>query len=466
VAAADVQLDLAPVLKKEEALRTPGRSEARATGALLILGAGLVAVSLSLPHPSGANTPILIALAVGMAAVGLGLWVLSRRVPLVLTQAALAAAAVMSGLLTYESGVAAGQYGSIYVWVTLVAAYFFPRRLAIAHLAWILAVYAVTLAATESAGGYSPLTRWLFTAISLTVVMTLTSAIVARRARADKRARRFFDLSHDMLCTSNLDGYFVEVNAAWERLGYTPEEMRSIPFIDLVHPEDRERTEAEAAKLFDGVETVGFENRYRAKDGSWHWLRWSSILSPDEHLLYGRATDVTELKRVESERENLLVEVEALARSDSLTGLPNRRALDEQLPREMARARRAERDLCLAIVDLDHFKAYNDTHGHLAGDEMLRRCAIAWDSELRGEDTIVRFGGEEFLVVLPDTSPQQAGEIVERLRAATPQGQTASVGLACWDYVESAEDLVGRADTALYEAKEAGRDRAVIAPRV
>lgn len=457
---------MAELLKKQEELRPPGRSEARATGALLLTGAGLVAISLALPHPSGGNTPVLISLAVGMAVAGLLLWFLARRVPLAVTHLALGAAAALSGLLTYESGVAAGQYGSINVWIALVAAYFFPRRVAVAHLAWILAVYGATLAAVQSTAGYSPFTRWVFTAISLTVVMTLTSAIVAHRARADRRARRFFDLSHDMLCTSNLGGYFVEVNAAWERLGYTPEEMRAIPFIDLVHPDDRERTEAEAASLFEGVETVGFENRYRAKDGSWHWLRWSSILAPDESLLYGRATDVTELKRVESERESLLVEVETLARSDALTGLPNRRTLDEQMPREMARARRTESDLCLAILDLDHFKAYNDTHGHLAGDEMLRDCAIAWDSQLRGADTIVRFGGEEFLVVLPDTRADHAIEIVERLREATPGDQTCSAGLACWDGIESTEDLVGRADSALYRAKAGGRDRLIQAPSV
>ncbi len=447
-------------------MRTPGRSEARASGALLLAGAGLVVLSLSLPHPSGANGPVLIALAVAMAVGGLALWSLGRRVPLPVTHLALATAAVMAGLLTYESGVAAGQYGSINVWITLVVAYFFPRRVAIAHVAWILAVYAVTLAVVENTAGYSPLTRWLFTAISLTVVMTLTSAIVARRAKADQRARSFFDLSHDMLCTANMDGYFVELNSAWNCLGYTHEELRAVPFVELVHPDDRERTEAEAAGLFEGQDTVGFENRYRAKDGSWHWLRWSSTLAPDEQLIYARATDVTTLKRVEAERERLLTEVEALARSDSLTGLPNRRTLDEQLPREMARARRAESDLCLAIIDLDHFKAYNDTHGHLAGDEVLRRCAMAWDSELRGEDTIVRFGGEEFLVVLPDTSPEQAFEIVERLRAATPDEQTCSAGLACWDFVESAEDLVGRADSALYRAKAAGRDRVIESPRV
>jgi diguanylate cyclase (GGDEF)-like protein/PAS domain S-box-containing protein len=457
---------LASLPKKREDLRPPGRSEARATGAVLGVGAALVAISLLLPHPSGGNTSFLISLASGMAIAGLLLWFLARRVPLLVTQLALGAAPALSGLLTYESGVAAGQYGAIFVWVILVAAYFFPRRIAIAYLAWILTVNGVLLAAVESTAGYSPFTRWVFTAVSLTVVLLLTSAIVARRAATDRRARRFFDLSHDMLCTSNLDGYFVEVNSAWQRLGYTPEEMRAVPFIDRVHPDDRERTEAQAASLFDGVETVGFENRYRAKDGSWRWLRWSSILAPDESLLYGRATDVTELKQIEADRERLLVEVEALARSDALTGLPNRRTLEEQLPREMARALRAESDLCLALLDLDHFKAYNDTHGHLAGDEMLRRCAIAWDSELRGEDMIVRFGGEEFLVVLPDTRPDLAIEIVERLRAVTPPGQTCSAGIACWDLSESVEDLVDRADSALYRAKEAGRDQLMLAPQI
>ena len=433
----------------------------------MLAGAGLVVLSLVLPHPSGANSSALIAIAAVMTAAGLLSWFLSRRIPLAATHLALALTAAATGLLIYESGVATGQYGSIFVWATLIAAYFFPRRVAIAHLAWLLVVYAGALGAVESTAGYSPLTRWIFTAVSLSVVMGLTSEIVARRTRADQRARRFFDLSHDMLCTADMDGYYVELNSAWEAcLGYSDEELRAVPFIELVHPEDRERTEAETAGLFDGEQTVGFENRFLAKDGSWRWLRWSATVAADESLIYARATDVTTLKRVESERENLLVEVAALARSDVLTGLPNRRQLDEQLPREMARARRADSHLCLAIVDIDHFKLYNDAHGHLAGDEMLRSCALAWDSELRGEDTIVRFGGEEFLVVLPDCPPLQAAEIVERLRAATPGEQTCSAGLACWDSAEAADDLVGRADSALYRAKAEGRDRLVLAPSV
>jgi diguanylate cyclase (GGDEF)-like protein/PAS domain S-box-containing protein len=458
---------LAAISRKQEALRTPGRSEARAVGALLLAGAALVALSLALPHPSGGDIPALIATAVAMSVAGLLCWFLSRRIPPAVSHLMLGATAGVTGLLIYESGVAIGQYGTIFVWATLIAAYYFPRRVAVAHLAWLLGVYALALAVVESTAGYSPLTRWLFTAVSLSVVMGLTSAIVARRASADLRARRFFDLSQDMLCTADMDGYFVELNSAWgDCLGYSAEELRAAPSLELVHPEDRERTRVEVAGLFDGKRTVGLENRYLAKDGSWHWLRWSSTLAADESLVYARATDVTALKEIEAERETLLSEVAGLARSDALTGLPNRRALDEQLPREMARARRGDSDLCLALIDLDHFKAYNDSYGHLAGDMMLRDCAVAWDSELRGEDTIVRFGGEEFLVVLPDTHLEQGAEIVERLRAVTPGAQTCSAGLACWDLAETIEDLVGRADGALYRAKAAGRNRLVSSPRV
>jgi diguanylate cyclase (GGDEF)-like protein/PAS domain S-box-containing protein len=458
---------LAPGPKKQEALCGSGRSEARAVGALLLAGAGLAGLSLALPHPGGGNTPALIGTAAAMAVVGLLTWSLSRRIPLAVTHLVLGATAVLTGLLIWESGIAAGQYGSIFVWGTLIAAYFFPRRLALVHLAWLLGVYAVTLAAVASTAGYSPLTRWLFTAVSLTVVMLLTSAIVARRTSANQRAWRFFELSRDLLCTFDRSGNAVELNTAWEEcLGYSAEELRAARPFELLHPDERERSERGIESLFEGFEGGSFENRYRAKDGSWRWLSWSATLAPDESLIYARATDVTELKRIESERENLLTEVAAMARSDALTGLPNRRALDEQLSREMARARRAESDLCLAIIDLDRFKAFNDENGHLAGDAMLRECAVAWDSQLRGADTIVRFGGEEFLVVIPDAGMEPASELVERLRAATPGDQTCSAGLACWDFSEGADELVDRADSALYRAKAAGRDRLVQAPRM
>lgn len=451
--------------RQQGEIRHPGHSEARAAGLLLIAGAGLVALSLVLPHPSGTDDATLIAIAASMLVVGAACFGLATHVPLVLVHLVLAATAAAAAALSYASGVAVGQYGTIFVWVILVASYFFPRRVAAAHLAWLLLLYGFTLTQVESTAGYSGVTRWLFTAISLTVVMLLTTALVARRTRADQRGRRFFDLSHDLLCTAGVDGYLVELNSAWgETLGYDVEALRSRPYVELVHPDDREATAATVVKVFDGAGVVGFENRLQALDGSWHWIRWSSSLSPDELLIYARGTDVTELKRIEGEREELLEEVRWLAHSDALTGLPNRRTLDAQLPKELARARRNQTSLSLAILDIDHFKAYNDAHGHLAGDEMLRQSAIAWDAQMRGEDTIVRFGGEEFLVLLPDCGPGEGAEVVERLRAAMPDGQSCSAGLACWDGREPVEDLIGRADYALYRAKETGRDRLVEAP--
>ena len=437
---------------------------ARAAAALLVAGAGLVAISLVLPHPSGADHVALTLTAIGMAITGGIVWLLADRISKPVVHVILAGVTAVTCVLIYESGIAVGQYGTIFVWATLVTSCYFSRRVAAAHLAWLLLAYGAVLLLVESTAGYSPLTRWLFTLISLTVVMLLITGIVARRARADERARRFFDLSRDMLCTANMDGYFVELNDAWtDHLGYNLDELRAIPFVERVHPDDRERTEAEAAGLFEGTETLSFENRYLAKDGSWHWLRWSSQLSPDESLIYARATDVTELKRIEAEREELLGKVQDMATHDSLTGLPNRRALEEQLPREMARVRRSRSPLCVAIIDIDHFKAYNDSHGHLAGDQVLRECAQAWDGTLRAGDTITRFGGEEFLVLLPDTTPEQATEIVERLRETTPMEQTCSAGLACWDFVEDIDELLGRADKALYQAKAGGRDRMALA---
>ena len=163
------------------------------------------------------------------------------------------------------------------------------------------------------------------------------------------------------------------------------------------------------------------------------------------------------------ERSDLLARLEEVARTDDLTGLLNRRAWEEQLPRELARARRQSDPLCVAMLDLDFFKNYNDERGHQAGDRLLKQGAAAWVNELRASDTLARYGGEEFAVALPGCTLVNAKDIVERLRAAMPSGQTVSAGVACWNGRESAEELVGRADAALYEAKRSGRDRLVTA---
>jgi diguanylate cyclase (GGDEF)-like protein/PAS domain S-box-containing protein len=452
----------ATIAVRHEEIRPPGRSEARAIAVLLIAGAVLVALSLVLPHPAAGDSVALIATAAGMAVAGAVCWLLSSRIGVVGIHLLLACTALTTALLIWESGLVVGQYGSIFVWATVVSAYFFPRRAAVLQLAWLLLVYAGALALVKGTAGYSPVARWFFTAVTLTVVMLFINSLAARRQRADTRARRFFDLSQDMLCTMDREGRCVEVNAAWRRnLGYRSDEIQGRSLLLITHPDDHKHAIEEAQRVFSGGVSQELETRVRAKDGSWHWLRTSAVFEPDDELVYARSTDVTERKALQQEREELIAEVQMLARSDALTGLPNRRALDDQLPHEMARTLRSGTPLCVALIDIDNFKAYNDTHGHLEGDAVLRECASAWDSELRGEDTIMRFGGEEFLVLLRGVDAGEASEIVERLRSATPGGQTCSAGLARWRPGESVDELVGRADAALYKAKDSGRDRLV-----
>lgn len=163
------------------------------------------------------------------------------------------------------------------------------------------------------------------------------------------------------------------------------------------------------------------------------------------------------------ERSDLLARLEAVARTDDLTGLYNRRGWEEQLPRELARSTRNGDPLCVAMVDLDFFKNYNDQSGHLAGDRLLKQSAAAWARELRASDTLARFGGDEFGVALPGCNLENATDLVERLREAMPGGQTVSAGVVCWNGRETADELVGRADAALYQAKRMGRDRLVAA---
>ena len=158
------------------------------------------------------------------------------------------------------------------------------------------------------------------------------------------------------------------------------------------------------------------------------------------------------------ERAGLIQRLERLAATDELTGVSNRRGWEEALGREIARSRRDGAALYVALFDLDDFKRYNDEHGHQAGDDMLRQTASEWSSRLRATDILARYGGEEFALVFPTHPPETAVMVVERLRSAMAPGLTCSAGLACWNRVESAEELVGRADTALYEAKRAGRD--------
>jgi diguanylate cyclase len=172
---------------------------------------------------------------------------------------------------------------------------------------------------------------------------------------------------------------------------------------------------------------------------------------------------ITRMAQLFREVERQTQQLKNLTQVDELTGLPNRRAWTFKLPAAMEGARHGRSRLSIAMLDLDHFKSFNDQYGHPAGDRLLKAAGATWLAQTRDSDLLARYGGEEFILLLHDTSDQTAIDVLGRLRAATPLGQSFSAGLATWDHTETAEELIARADLALYQAKDEGRNRTRVA---
>jgi diguanylate cyclase (GGDEF)-like protein len=163
------------------------------------------------------------------------------------------------------------------------------------------------------------------------------------------------------------------------------------------------------------------------------------------------------------EHASLRARMDALALTDPHTGLMTRRVWDDELPRELARARRAEAPLSIAILDIDHMSAFNMLRGEREGDMLIKETAARWRNELREVDTLARLDGTEFGIVLPNCGLGEAIDVLDRVRAATPREQTASAGVARWDGEEPAELLVARGQDALAAAKSEGRNLTIAA---
>ncbi len=159
----------------------------------------------------------------------------------------------------------------------------------------------------------------------------------------------------------------------------------------------------------------------------------------------------------------LVDEVRSVARRDGLTGLWNRRALEEDIDRHLAGANRDPFSITLAILDLDHFKECNSTFGHHGADALLVELAAAWSRTLRATDCLARYGGDEFAIVFPRQTMAEVLNVIERLREHTPDGITFSAGVAQWSRGESGDALERRADAALFAAKHDGRNRTIAA---
>lgn len=478
---------------------------ARALGSLYLAGATIGLVSLLLPHSAKADEAGLYS-NVGLAYVGgFALMLSASRLRAWMLHVSLVAGSLLITRAILLSGEAVSFYSVWFIWVGLYAFYFFGRAAAAAHVTLVSVLYGVTLA---NAPETSPVARWLTTVATLIVAGVFIDTLV-RRARRDasasvaseRRMAQLAGVAHELaglsesvaaraaVCSAAARVTNAEGAALWEPSAdgagllltahVGPEPTRgAIPFAGPPAGAPQaftsgapvtnraSTTEPRLALEFSGLDggsmdclwqPIARENTPVAVLG----LYWQDPGALDDPSVNNLADLLAAEVAVTLERIALLARLEALARTDELTGLPNRRAWQEALPREIARAGRSNEPFCVAVLDLDHFKYYNDQQGHQAGDRLLKQLAGAWSSQLRPSDTLARYGGEEFALLLPACSIERAVEVVARLREATPDGQTCSAGIADWDGTEAAAELIGRADRALYEAKRTGRDRTV-----
>src|SRR6185369_5431142 len=258
----------------------------------------------------------------------------------------------------------------------------------------------------------------------------------SERGRLSREIRQFWKMTSEMLCVMDTEGHLRRVNPAWTALlGRSESDLIGTSLPELVHPEDRADSESALHHLSQGVTSVTFEARLRSGDAEWHWLRWNAAPSDDRKVVHAVASDVT------NERSTI-EQLEERASIDSLTGVLTRRALFDKLSAEFERARRYGSTLSVCVLDLDHFKQVNDRHGHVMGDALLRRLGQLLKKSLRTADCAGRFGGDEFVMVLPECDYDAGKQTAERLlvlledegHVALPDGKSlklkASLGVA------------------------------------
>lgn len=304
------------------------------------------------------------------------------------------------------------------------------------------------------------------TILALSVTNRKLQQTVQRRTdqldRLNKRLERQVDLTDRYVIFAEADQHhrFTKVSEAFcATVGFSRAQLLAMKTEDLVPRALLDSHIAAVEQVLQGVPWNG-ATRYLKADGSYLWVHMfvDPILDSRKQVVgySATATDITQHK-----------EVERLSQTDQLTGLANRMKLDLELGREWARFMRYQQHFSLIIIDLDHFKAINDQYGHQEGDLVLKYTAAKLASSLRATDVIGRWGGEEFLVILPQTNEQTARAVAEKLRAALIsvdglrcQPPTGSFGVSSTSLLrDSVEDLIRAADQALYRAKASGRNR-------
>jgi diguanylate cyclase (GGDEF)-like protein/PAS domain S-box-containing protein len=289
-------------------------------------------------------------------------------------------------------------------------------------------------------------------------------------AEAEERFRTAFDQAPIGMGLIALDGLYLRVNAALCQItGYSAEELLGTSVDTVTHPDDVVAAAGGRADLVAGrITTFRTEKRYLHKAGHHVWLAVHATLVRDadgnpSHIL-GQIQDVTDRRRFEDRLQHL-------ADHDPLTGLLNRRRFEQELERHVTHTARYGPEGALLVLDLDDFKAVNDTLGHHAGDELIVAVAGLLTQQLRDSDVIARLGGDEFAILLPTGTAAEAEAVAAKLvravrdevtvlGASRARRITTSVGVAAFADGDTTGDAVlVSADLAMYEAKEAGRDR-------
>jgi diguanylate cyclase (GGDEF)-like protein/PAS domain S-box-containing protein len=306
--------------------------------------------------------------------------------------------------------------------------------------------------------------------------ITASTQAAASLHAAQERFRIAFEEAPIGMALIGLDRCFIKVNAAFlEITGYAATELEGSPTSILVSPDDLEhRGEAVSALLAGATASYSADRRFihRAGHPIWVALNVTCVRGHDgapQHFL-GQMQDISDRRRYEARLQHM-------ADHDPLTGLLNRRAFERELRDHVQRGDRYGLAGAALMIDLDHFKYYNDTLGHLAGDELITRVAAALGARLRKSDVLARLGGDEFAVILPNAGEaaarRVAAELLECVRGegllaadGVRNALTASIGVALFDDEAGLqpEDVMVNADLAMYDAKEAGRDRASFYP--
>lgn len=292
---------------------------------------------------------------------------------------------------------------------------------------------------------------------------------------SEEKYRTLVENASDIVFQTDHDGFFTFANVSMIRiLGYEEEEMIGKHYLELLHPGMHE----EAAKFFSSQFAQKIQNTYSEypvikKDGNVIWLGQNTQLISDNGKVTGFqavSRDITERRKLEKELRESEERYRDLSIIDDLTQLYNSRYFYYQLKMEIDRLERHDYPLALLLLDLDDFKIFNDTYGHIEGDQVLLRLGQVIKKCLRKEDSAYRYGGEEFTIILPMTTKEEGAVTAERIREEFKKENfspvrernvnlTVSIGLAQYKKQEEMRAFVNRVDHLMYRSKKNGKDR-------